>query len=72
MKQLTYENEDIVVIWKPDLCKHAGICVKTLPMVYNPKARPWIQINNATTQDLIMQITACPTGALSYLTKSDK
>ena len=44
--------------------KKAG--VKTLPGVYKPKERPWIQIENATTAELIAQINQCPSGALTY------
>ena len=34
--------------------------------VYKPKERPWIQIENATTAELIAQINQCPSGALTY------
>lgn len=61
-----YSNGELTIIWKPDLCIHSGICVKTLPDVYNTKERPWIKIENATTQELISQIDKCPSGALSY------
>jgi len=37
-----------------------------LPQVYNPKERPWVKIENATTDELIAQINKCPSGALSY------
>lgn len=61
-----YTNGDITVIWKPELCIHSGICVKTLPQVYNPKERPWVKPENATTEELKAQISKCPSGALSY------
>ncbi|RHJ94245.1 (4Fe-4S)-binding protein [Parabacteroides bouchesdurhonensis] len=61
-----YSNGELTIIWQPDLCQHSGICVKTLPQVYNPKERPWIKIENATTEELIAQIKMCPSGALSY------
>lgn len=61
-----YSNDKITVIWKPKLCTHAGICVKTLPKVYNPKERPWIKIENASTKELMSQVSNCPSGALSY------
>ena len=48
---------------------NAGICVKTLPNVYHPKERPWIKMENATTEELIAQIKMCPSGALSYKLK---
>lgn len=61
-----YPNKDINVIWKPEKCIHSGICVKTLPKVYNPKAKPWITPENATDEELIEQIKKCPSGALTY------
>lgn len=53
-------------------CQHAGICVKMLPNVYHPKERPWVQIENATTEELIAQIRKCPSGALSYKMNKEK
>lgn len=61
-----YSNGEITIIWKPQLCKHAGICVKMLPKVYNPNKKPWIEQMNATTEELKEQISKCPSGALSY------
>lgn len=61
-----YSNGELTVVWKPELCEHAGICVKTLPQVYNPKEKPWIKAENASTQELKDQIEKCPSGALSY------
>lgn len=43
MSRREYPNEDIAVIWEPDKCIHSGICVRTLPQVYDPEARPWIR-----------------------------
>lgn len=69
--KVAYSNEDISVVWKPNMCIHAGECVKTLPQVYKPKEKPWISIENASTEELINQIAKCPSGALSY-TKNEK
>ena len=49
----------------PSLCIHAGECVKALPKVYNPKERPWIKVENATSDELRAQVAKCPSGALS-------
>ncbi|MFK8038120.1 MAG: (4Fe-4S)-binding protein [Crocinitomicaceae bacterium] len=62
----TYSNGEITVKWQPEKCIHAGVCVKTLPKVYDPKKKPWITVENATTQELKSQINNCPSGALSY------
>lgn len=61
-----YSNGELTIIWEPDLCIHAGTCVKMLPQVYKPTQRPWITIENATTEQLIDQVSKCPSGALSY------
>ena len=65
-KKYEYTNGELTIIWQPSIRQHAGICVKMLPKVYNPQERPWIKIENATTDELIAQINKCPSGALSY------
>lgn len=61
-----YQKENLKVLWNPKKCIHAGVCVKTLPKVYDPKAKPWITPENASVEALKSQIDACPSGALSY------
>lgn len=61
-----YDNGELTIIWKPTVCIHSAVCVKTLPKVYNPRAKPWIKMDNATTEELMNQIKKCPSGALSY------
>lgn len=70
-KIIEYTNGEITIIWKPEICQHAGICVKMLPQVYNPKERPWVKPNNATTEELIQQIDLCPSHALTYRMNKD-
>ena len=60
-----YTNGEITIFWQPKKCTHSGVCVKTLPKVYNPKLRPWIKMENATTEALKAQVAKCPSGALS-------
>jgi len=66
METHEYTNGEITVIWKPKKCIHAAICVKSLPQVYNPKEKPWLKPENATSAELKNQIDLCPSGALSY------
>jgi len=65
METHEYSNAEITILWKPELCIHSGICVKTLPKVYNPKSKPWLKPENATSEELIGQVARCPSGALS-------
>ena len=61
-----YSNGEITIKWQQKKCRHAAVCVATLPKVYNPEASPWIVIENATTEELKNQISKCPSGALSF------
>jgi uncharacterized Fe-S cluster protein YjdI len=61
-----YSNVEITIKWQPEKCVHAAVCIGNLPEVYNPKASPWIKIEDATTEELKAQISKCPSGALSY------
>jgi uncharacterized Fe-S cluster protein YjdI len=65
MERKEYSNGQVTIVWQPKLCIHSGVCVKTLPKVYNTKERPWIKPENATTEELISQVAKCPSGALS-------
>lgn len=60
-----YSNGEVTIVWKPQLCIHSGICTKGLPNVFKPKERPWIQVDAATTQQLVEQVARCPSGALN-------
>ena len=65
MESKEYSNGQVTIVWQPKLCIHSGVCVKTLPKVYNTKERPWIKPENATTEELVSQVAKCPSGALS-------
>jgi uncharacterized Fe-S cluster protein YjdI len=62
-----YSNKDITIIWKPNMCIHSGKCFMGLPKVFDPRRKPWIEIDNATTEEIVAQIKKCPSGALSYI-----
>jgi len=36
-----------------------------LPKVYHPKERPWIKPEHAKSEEIIYQVSMCPSGALS-------
>jgi uncharacterized Fe-S cluster protein YjdI len=61
----TYTVEDLTVKWEPHKCIHSAICFHGLPMVFDPRKRPWININGAPKNDIIAQVKRCPSGALS-------
>jgi putative redox protein len=65
-KTLHYTNGAVTVFWKPDLCKHSGRCVFGLPSVFNVSKHPWINMQGASTEEIVQQVNQCPTGALSF------
>ena len=70
--EFPHPSGELTVIWQPKKCIHSGICVKTLPQIYHPKARPWIKAENASVEELKAQIDQCPSGALSYKINNEK
>lgn len=61
-----YSNGDVTVVWQPDLCRHGGACARGLPAVFNPRRRPWIQLEHADSGAIVAQVERCPSGALSW------
>ena len=61
-----YENGEIRVIWRPELCAHSGVCVRGLPAAFRPRERPWIEIHGAPSDRIATQVDQCPSGALSW------
>ncbi|CAN5781679.1 (4Fe-4S)-binding protein [soil metagenome] len=64
-----YSNNEITIHWQPQLCKHTGICFRGLPQVFDPRRRPWILPEASGTEEIIRQVKACPSGALSLVDK---
>ena len=67
MTEKRYSNNDITVIWKPDICIHSKKCWKGLQDVFDPTRRPWIKMDSAGTQQIMDQVNQCPSGALSFV-----
>lgn len=66
VETLKYTNNEVTVVWKPKTCIHSTLCWKGLIEVFNPKEKPWVKIDGATTEKIIEQVRQCPSGALSY------
>ncbi len=60
-----YTKDDLTVVWKPDVCIHSEVCFKGLPRVFNPKKRPWVNMEGEVVEKIREQVMKCPSGALS-------
>ncbi|GAB3015276.1 (4Fe-4S)-binding protein [Spirosoma pulveris] len=62
----TYTNGEITVVWKPAVCIHSKLCWTQLSEVFNPRERPWVKMEGASTDRITEQVDRCPSRALSY------
>ena len=61
-----YTNGDITVVWKPELCQHSTLCWRNLIQVFNPNKHPWVDMQGADTDTIIVQVEHCPSRALTW------
>lgn len=61
-----YHSDELIVRWEPSRCIHAADCLAAAPAVFDTAARPWVRLENGTTDEVVAAVQRCPTGALSY------
>lgn len=66
-----YTNGEITVFWQPQKCVHATTCYRELIDVFNPRKRPWVNMDGAPSDEIIRVVKLCPTQALSVRFNKD-
>nr|WP_321231207.1 (4Fe-4S)-binding protein [uncultured Psychroserpens sp.] len=64
-----FSNNDITVTYNPCNCINAGRCAKELSNVFRQSVIPWIDLEAASTKEIIKQVKKCPSGALQFHVK---
>ena len=67
MATRSYDTDEIQVLWNSQRCLHVAECIRALPSVFNPLARPWVRLDGADADAVVAAIDRCPTGALRYV-----
>jgi CDGSH-type Zn-finger protein/uncharacterized Fe-S cluster protein YjdI len=56
----------LTVHWDSDVCIHSRVCASTLPTVFRPGERPWVDVEGADADAVAATIDRCPSRALGW------
>ncbi|NOT06900.1 MAG: hypothetical protein HOP28_01715 [Gemmatimonadales bacterium] len=59
-----YEAAGITVTFDPTVCRHTGVCLRTLPEVFDVRRKRWIRPELDTPDAVEAAVRKCPSGAL--------
>jgi uncharacterized Fe-S cluster protein YjdI len=62
----SYETSEITVTFDPNICIHAGDCLRGLPEVFDVRRRDWVRPAAAPAAGVAAQVARCPSGALQF------
>ena len=61
-----YESKELMLTFDPNLCEHSGVCLRTLPAVFDIGQKRWVRPEGAPAAAVRATVTKCPSGALQY------
>lgn len=59
-----YETNQIRVSFDPTRCAHSGVCLRTLPEVFDLSRGRWVDPSRASADQVMAAVAKCPSGAL--------
>jgi uncharacterized Fe-S cluster protein YjdI/CDGSH-type Zn-finger protein len=59
-----YRNDRIEVTWEPGLCIHFAACIRGSIQAFNPRRKPWVNVDAESPERIAEIVGRCPTGAL--------
>jgi uncharacterized Fe-S cluster protein YjdI len=59
-----YQTDQVRVTFDPNVCVHSGVCLRTLPTVFDVRVKRWIQPDKASADAVMAAVAKCPSGAL--------
>jgi uncharacterized Fe-S cluster protein YjdI len=59
-----YHTKELVVTFDPNVCRHAGECVRGLPTVFDVSRPDWIRLEGTWPEQVVEVVARCPSGAL--------
>jgi len=65
-KLQVYETPEITVSFDPNVCKHTGVCLRTLPAVFDIRRSRWIKVEAGAPDPVAAAVQKCPSGALQF------
>ena len=65
-RKQSYSAPGITVTFDPNVCIHSGVCLRTLPMVFDVRRRRWIAPEAASPEQVAAAVRKCPSGALQF------
>jgi uncharacterized Fe-S cluster protein YjdI len=59
-----YQTGELVVTFDPNVCRHAGECLRGLPQVFDVSRPDWIRLEGVWPEEVVTVVGRCPSGAL--------
>ena len=60
-----YPGRQVTVTFDKTRCIHTARCLASLPAVFDLEARPWVQPDSASAEQVVAAVARCPSGALA-------